>query len=498
MSSACSRSALHFSSRMNVKIVQRVLGLLLMVFSASMLPPILLSLWADDGAATVFAVALLVIFGTGLALWLPVRRHRGEMRTRDGFFVVAMFWVALGSAGALPFMLTDNPHMQPHDAVFESVSGLTTTGATVISGIEELPISVRYYRQQLQWLGGVGIIVLAVAILPMLGIGGMQLYRAETPGPVKDAKLTPRIAETAKALWYIYLGLTVACAVAYWIGGMSVFDAICHAFSTLSTGGFSTYDASFGHFNSPLLEMIAAFFMFLGGVNFSLHFYAWRGRGLRVYLKDSEFRFFFLVMMTIVVLMVAVLEIHGYYTGVGMSIHHVFFQVVSFITTTGYATTDFYNWPSFLPTLLLFIGIVGACASSTSGGIKMVRVLLLFKQGVREIMRLIHPQAQLTVKMGDRPVDDRIIDGVWGFFATFMAVYAAMMLLLMAMGLDQVSAFSAVAATIANLGPGLGEVATSFESVSPAGKWLLSLTMIMGRLEVFTVLVLLSPAFWRR
>ena len=283
---------------MSFAAVQRILGILLTVFSLTLLPPFVLALLAQDGAAVAFATAFALTLGVGILSWLPVRGMKRELRLRDGFIVVVMFWTVLSAIGALPFVLADNPHLSLTDAVFESVSGLTTTGATVITSLDGLPMSILYYRQQLQWLGGMGIIVLAVAVLPMLGIGGMQLYRAETPGPMKDNKLTPRITETAKALWYIYLGLTVACGFSYWLAGMSVFDAVGHAFSTVAIGGFSTHDASMGYFNSPLIDMIAVVFMFLAGVNFSLHFVAFRHRSVTGYWQDSEFRFYVCLLYT--------------------------------------------------------------------------------------------------------------------------------------------------------------------------------------------------------
>jgi trk system potassium uptake protein TrkH len=483
---------------MHLDVAQRVLGMLLMIFSLSMLPPAMVALIAQDGALWAFAIAFALQLLAGAMLWLPVRKVDRDLRTRDGFFVVAMFWVGLGLAGALPFALSEQPQMSVVDAVFESVSGLTTTGATVIVGIDELPMSIRYYRQQLQWLGGMGIIVLAVAILPVLGIGGMQLFRAEAPGPVKDVKLTPRITETAKVFWYLYLWLTLACAAAFWLAGMTPFDAISHSFSTVSTAGFSTHDASMGYFNSPLIEMIAVVFMFAGGVNFSLHFVAWRRRSLSSYTGDSEFVFYTKVLVVATAAVALVLVATTFYDGPGQMLHHAIFQVVSFATTSGFTTTAYYAWPDPLPLLLLFLGIVGACATSTSGGIKLVRVLLLFKQGMREILRLIHPQAQILVKLGSKEVGERVIDAVWGFFATYVAVFALLLLALVTLGLDQVTAFSALAASLANLGPGLGGVALHYGDLPATAKWLLSVAMIMGRLEIFTLLVLFTPAFWRR
>ncbi len=483
---------------MQAAAIQRILGLLLMIFSGTLLPPILISLLYRDGALHAFIDALLIILTSGFLLWLPARKHRRELRLRDGFLVVVLFWTVLGLVGAVPFMLAHHPHMSFTDAVFESFSGLTTTGATVITGIDDLPRSILFYRQELQWLGGMGIIVLAVAVLPMLGIGGMQLFRAETPGPIKDNKLTPRITETAKALWILYLGLTIACALAYWHAGMEPFDALAHSFSTVAIGGFSTHDASIGHFENPAIEFVAIVFMFLSGINFALHFMAWRQLDPRPYLQDSEFRTYVLLLGMAALVTVLYLIHTGTYDSAYDAFHHGLFQVVSIGTTTGFTTTSYHVWPGFLPVLLLFASFIGGCAGSTGGGMKVIRFLLLIKQGAREITRLVHPNAMVPVKINRQPVNDRIIDAVWGFFATYVACFALMMLALMATGLDQITAFSAVAACINNLGPGLGEVALHYRDINDAAKWILTLAMLLGRLEIFTLLVLISPVFWRR
>ena len=477
--------------------VQKVLGLLLMIFSLTMLPPLGVSYHYADGTAEAFLTALVLLLGLGTLIWLPVAKSRDELKLRDGFLVVALFWSVLGLAGALPFILAAEPHLSLTDAAFESISGLTTTGATVIIGLDELPPAILYYRQQLQWLGGMGIIVLAVAILPMLGIGGMQLYRAETPGPVKDNKLTPRITETAKALWYIYLGLTVACALAYWLAGMTPFDAIGHSFATVAIGGFSTHDASIGYFNSDAIELIAVVFMLLSGVNFALHFLAWNRRSLVGYWHDSEFRFYLTLMATTTTLVCLGLYFTGTYADWSESFLQGLFHTVSIATTTGFSTASFYDWPIFLGILLIFSSFVGGCAGSTGGGIKVIRFLLLIKQGLREIDRLIHPNAQIPVRVGGRTVNHRVVDAVWGFFSLYVACFTLMYLALAATGLDLTTAFTAVAAAINNLGPGLGEVGASFATISPTAKWILCFAMLLGRLEVFTLLVLLTPAFWR-
>jgi len=455
---------------MHLTVVQRILGLLLMLFSATMLPPLGVSLLYGDGAWYTFVVAFGITLAVGVASWLPVRGQHRELRLRDGFVVVVMFWTVLSATGALPFVLAEHPHLSLTDAFFESISGLTTTGATVITGLDGLPESILYYRQQLQWLGGMGIIVLAVAVLPMLGIGGMQLYKAETPGPIKDSKLTPRITETAKALWFIYLGLTVACALGYWLAGMNAFDALAHAFSTVAIGGFSTHDASMGYFDSTAIYLVGVVFMFLAGVNFALHFSVVRSigkgfdwRALAGYWRDSEFRFYVLLMLLVVV-----------------------------ATTTGLHFTDTHEY------LLLFSSFVGGCAGSTGGGIKVIRFLLLIKQGAREILRLIHPNAQIPVRVGEKTIPPRVVEAVWGFFALYVASFTVMYLALAATGIDLMTAFSAVAASINNLGPGLENVGANYAGLHDPAKWILCFAMLLGRLEIFTLLVLLSPAFWQR
>ncbi len=483
---------------MQLLAVLRILGLLLMIFSLALLPPLGVSLLYEDGALAAFFMAFLILFGMGFALFMPLVRYRRELRLRDGFLVVVMFWLVLGLAGALPLILSANPLISVTDAVFESMSGLTTTGATVIQGFDWLPESILFYRQQLQWMGGMGIIVLAVAILPMLGIGGMQLYRAETPGPMKNDKLTPRITETAKSLWYIYLGLTVACGVAYWLAGMSVFDAVGHAFSTVAIGGFSTHDASMGHYDSAAIEAIAVVFMVIAGGNFALHFRAWHHMSITGYLRDSEFRTFVTLLGLITVVTTAYLYVTGTYPGFLQNLRHGLFQSVSIATTTGFTTTGYHEWPTFLPVLLLFASFIGGCAGSTGGGLKVIRVLLLFKQGAREIQRLIHPNAVIHIKVGGKTMSDRVIDAVWGFFAAYVVTFSILMLALMATGLDQKTAFSAMAASINNLGPGLGDVSLHYGGVSDTAKWILAFAMVVGRLEVFTLLVILTPAFWRR
>ena len=462
-----------------------------------MLIPVLVSLIFSDNAWPAFIGSFFIILGSGLVIWWPVRHEKRELRLRDGFLVVALFWIVLSLFGAAPFLLVEYPQMTFTNAVFESVSGLTTTGATVLSDLHTLPKSILFYRQQLQWFGGLGIIVLAVAVLPILGVGGMQLYRAETPGPVKDSRLTPRITETAKALWYVYLGITILCGASYWAAGMSFFDAICHAFSTVAIGGFSTYDASIGHFNSTLIDMIAVIFMFIAGVNFSLHFLAWRHRSLGSYLLDPEFRAYVKVLGFVSVFVLVYLYLSGYYSTLSETFTKGLFQVVSIGTTTGFTTADFSVWPGALPIILILSSFIGGCAGSTAGGMKVIRWLLMYKQGLAEVQRLVHPSAEIPVKLGSMSVNHRVINAVWGFFAVYVVIFGVLLIVQLASGLDPVSSFAAVAATLNNLGPGLGQVSIGFSDIGSVGKWSAVCGMLLGRLEIFTLLVLITPTFWK-
>ena len=482
---------------MNWTVVQRILGLLLMMFSLTMLPPVIFSLYYNDGSWLPFIEGFGLTLAAGALIWFPVHRSRKDLRLRDGFLVVAAFWTVLGTFGAAPLYFADAVTMSFTDAVFESMSGLTTTGATVLTGLDDLPLSILYYRQQLQWLGGMGIIVLAVAVLPMLGVGGMQLYRAETPGPVKDTKLTPRITETAKALWYVYLAFTIACMLSYRIAGMGWFDALCHAFSTVAIGGFSTHDASVAYFASPMIDAVAIIFMFVAGINFSLHFFAWRFVSIKHYFQDPEFRAYTAILFSLSVIVLVVLYQQRGIDEMGDTFINGVFQAVSIATTTGFTTENFSAWPTVLPVLLIFSSFIGGSAGSTAGGIKVIRCLLIYKQGAREVARLVHPNAEIPVKLGNSAVQPRVVDAVWGFFSVYIVVFGVMMLAMMATGLDQVTAFSAVAATLNNLGPGLGDVSAGFMSVSDTAKWISIGGMLLGRLEIFTLLVLITPMFWR-
>mgnify|MGYP001165499081 FL=1 len=482
---------------MHIQIAFRVLGILMMMFSVTMLPPVIVSLLYDDGLEMVFIRALSITLAVGFFLWLAFNRYNADVRIKDGFLITVLFYVALGIFGALPFVDDQGLNLTIPDGMFESFSGLTTTGATVIIGLDQLPESLLFYRQQLQWLGGMGIIVLAVAILPMLGVGGMQLYRAETPGPIKDSKLTPRIKETALALWSIYLGLTVFCAAAYWVAGMSFFDAICHSFSTIAIGGFSTHDTSLGYFDSAVIESVAICFMILAGMNFGLHFFAFKERSANVYIRDDEVKFYLAILLITSCIVILALAYQTTYSSTEAA-RLGLFHIVSVFTTTGFATDEFANWPGMLPFLVFFGAFTGACAGSTGGGMKVIRVMLICKQGLREVHRLIHPNAVFPVKVNQRRMPGHIMEAVWGFFSVYVIVFLLMHLTLITTGMDFVSAFSAVGATINNLGPGLGSVAKNYSGINDSAKIMLCFTMMLGRLEIFTLLVLFSPMFWRK
>ncbi|CAM3742589.1 Trk system potassium transporter TrkH [Rahnella bruchi] len=482
---------------MHFRAITRIVGVLVILFSGTMIIPGLVALIYRDGAGRAFSQTFFVALTIGLLLWLPNRKQKSELKPREGFLIVVLFWTVLGSVGALPFLFSERPNLSLTDAFFESFSGLTTTGATTLVGLDSLPKAILFYRQMLQWFGGMGIIVLAVAILPILGVGGMQLYRAEMPGPLKDNKMRPRIAETAKTLWLIYVLLTIACALSLWGAGMSVFDAIGHSFSTIAIGGFSTHDASIGYFHSGTINTIVAVFLLISGCNYGLHFAVLSGRNLKVYWRDPEFRMFIGVQFTLVVICTVILWIHNTYGSGLETLNQAFFQVVSMATTAGYTTDSISKWPLFLPLLLLCSAFIGGCAGSTGGGLKVIRILLLYLQGSRELKRLVHPNAVYTIKLGNRALPERIIEAVWGFFSAYALVFIISMLAIVATGVDNFSAFAAVTATLNNLGPGLGVVADNFASMNSVAKWILIVTMLFGRLEVFTLLVLFTPTFWR-
>lgn len=476
--------------------ITRLFGVLLTLYSLTFLPSAGISLIYADREALNFLISFAITAFAGGFLWLVSRDARGEIRVHEGFLIVALFWALMGAFGALPFIL--GLHLNFTDAIFESVSGFTTAGATVITGLDSLPHSILYHRSQIQWLGGVGFVVLMVAIMPLLGIGGMQLFKAEVSGVSKEDKLTPRIAETARALWIIYVALTAICALCFWAAGMSFFDAVCHSFTTLATGGFSTHDASLGFWNDSLIETIAIVFMFAGGVNFAIHFLAWKTRNIKAYLTDPEVRAYTVIFVISSLLVAATLYLAGAYTGTLSSIRYATFQVISTLTTTGYTTAAYADWPLYIPLVLVILSYVGGCAGSTAGGMKVLRMMLLAKLGVRQLYQLSHPRAVSVIKLGDRLVTENVLYSMWGFYVLYIITALILTVLMMATGLDLESAFGAVSATLNVLGPGLGETASTFTTVSPVAKWLGVFAMLVGRLEVFTILILMMPSYWRR
>ena len=481
---------------MNIAMICRILGLTLGVEAAFMIPPLAIALARHEHSAAVgFAVtvAAILVFA---ALLRRIKARRREYYAREGFVTVGLSWVLLSVFGALPFCLSGAvPSFV--DAFFETVSGFTTTGASILPAVADLPKGILFWRSFTHWVGGMGVLVFVMAILPMSDGHTMHILRAEMPGPLKDNKMRPRIAETAKTLWLIYVLLTVACALALWFAGMPAFDAIGHSFATIAIGGFSTHDASVGYFDSPTINTIIAIFLLISGCNYGLHFSLLSGRSLKVYWRDPEFRMFIGVQLTLVAVCTLVLWIHNTYGSALTTINQAFFQVVSMATTAGFTTDSIARWPLFLPVLLLCSAFIGGCAGATGGGLKVIRILLLFKQGNRELKRLVHPNAVYSIKLGNRALPERILEAVWGFFSAYALVFIISMLAIIATGVDDFSAFASVVATLNNLGPGLGVVADNFASMNPVAKWILIANMLFGRLEVFTLLVLFTPTFWR-
>lgn len=483
---------------MQIKTILRLIGKLLLMFSISMLTPLSINFIFHETLWFPFIAAFFCTFGTGLICWACCRNDQQELKIRDGFLIVVLFWFVLCFFASLPFLLTFDHPQGMTDAIFESVSGFTTTGASIIPHLDGLPHAILFYRQQLQFLGGMGIVVLAVAILPMLGVGGMQLYRAETPGPMKDAKLTPRIAQTAKALWSIYFLLTFLCMLCYWAAGMDWFDALGESFATVSTGGFSMHDASFAYYDNDVIELIACLFMLLGGTNFALHFTAFKQRSFSHYWQDEEFRYYlgFLLLASFVVTMTLVY--YDYFTVSGHALVKSMFNVVSLATTTGFISAPFNTWPTFIPMLIILLAIIGGCAASTTGGVKVLRALLLYKQSKREMVRLLHPHAFIPIKFGKRILPEPILQSMWGFLSVFIALFMVLMVMFMAFGNDFTTSFSAVTASLANAGTGIGTITITFEHLNLPSKWTLMFAMIAGRLEIFSLLILFSRQFWQK
>ncbi len=475
-----------------------VLGLVVLIFAFALLLPVAAALYYDDAAQTAYDEAFIITFTSGLLMWLATQHKKRELQIKDGFLLVALVWAGLPAFATLPFLIYF-PDLSFTDAYFEAVSGMTTTGSTILTGLDTLPPSINLWRAELVWVGGMGLIVLAVAILPLLGIGGRQMFKAETPGPMKDSQLTPRIAQTAKGLWLVYAGITLACFLAYWAAGMSKFDALVHSFSTMGLGGFSSHDASFGYFNSPLIEMVAVVFMLIAGVNFATHFLAFRSRSLRAYFADSEAHAFWIVTLGSVLLIAVYLWWWKVYPDIFTALRYSLFNTVSIATSTGYASTDYNLWPIFAPLLMLLLSCFASSSGSTGGGIKMVRAMLLFKQGVREMARLIHPNAILPVKLQGMVVPNNIIYAVLAYLFLYLVSVVVMTLLMTASGLDFLTSFTAVIASINNTGPGLNLVgpATTYAILTDFQTWVCSFAMLLGRLELFTFFVLLTRTFWR-
>ena len=477
----------------------QTLGVILMIFGSSVLAPLAVSHFLGDGAELAYDEALVFTVGVGALLWLPTRRVEGELQIRDGFLLVALVWTLLPAFATLPLLLY-MPELSFTDAYFETVSGLTTTGATVLEGLDKLPPSINLWRSQLVWMGGLGVVVLAVAVLPLLGVGGAQLFKAETPGPMKDTKLTPRITETAKGLYGVYVAMSIACIVALKLAGMTWLDAVIHGFSTMGLGGLSSHDASFGFWDSPLIEGVTIAFMLIASVNFATHFLAWRGKSLQPYARDPEAGMVMLAMLGSVALIAVYLWQVGYYPEFWTSLRFAAFNVVSVASTTGFATTDYNMWPIFAPLWMLYIATFATSSGSAGGGIKMIRGLVLLKAAVREFTRILHPRAEVPLKLAGSPVGNNLVFAVLAFMLVYGAMIVGMTLVLAATGLDFVTAFSAAVACLNNMGPGLNKVgpATTFAVLTDFQTWLCTVAMLLGRLELFTLLVIFTPGFWRK
>jgi len=476
-----------------LNILMKTLGLVLLTFGVSLIAPMGIAITISDGYTDVYAVLLGIALITCVPILLITSKSGRQPQIRDGFLIVTLTWIGLSAIGALPFMLVGNLDLA--SAIFETASGYTTTGSTAITDLDLIPQSLLFYRQEIQWIGGIGVIVLAVALIPILGIGGMQVLNAETTGPVKGDKLQPRLEHTLRAIWRIYLGMTVACALGYWLAGMSLFDAISHSFTTVSTGGYSTYDDSLAYFNSWVIELVASVFMILGSLSFMVHGRALAQGSARPYFNSVETRAFLGIILVASVFVALIL--HGNTENSWItSARLAFFEVISVISTTGFAISDFSVWPLMLPPLLIFIGFIGGCTGSTAGGVKVLRLVIMARQTGIEIGRLIHPHLIRSLKIDNDVISGDIVRSVWAFFGVYVFVFVAMMIALMGFGLDQVTAFGAIATTINNVGPGLGEVAIHFGTMGAGVKLICALACIIGRLEVFTVFVLCTPAYW--
>jgi trk system potassium uptake protein TrkH len=479
--------------------VIHALGLMLMVFSISYLMPITASLVYNDATTIDFLLAMVWTSAIGFLMWLLTRRYRGELSIRHGYLLVVAMWAAMPAVATLPLLLVLDG-LSFTDAYFETMSGLTTTGATVLVHLDYLPPAINIWRHELQWLGGMGIIVLAVAILPLLGIGGRQLFKAETPGPMKDTALTPRIAETARNLWIVYVAITLACIVSLKWAGMNWLDAVCHAFSAMGLGGFSTHDASIGYFHSPLIEFVMVVFMLFAVVNFSTHFLVWRSKSLKVYLQDTEAVASIGLILASCVGIALFLWWQSVYPDFWVALRYASFNLVSIATSSGYASVDYAQWPIFAPLWMMFLTAIASSSGSTGGGIKMVRTLVLVKQAGREFLKLLHPSAVNPMKIGGQVVPNNIVFSVLGFIFLYFMTVVTLTFLMLISGMDFISGLTAILASINNCGPGLGKVgpASNYAGLTDFQTWVCTIAMLVGRLEIFTVLILFTPHFWRR
>ncbi len=476
---------------MNQEKILNFFGLLLIMFGVSFAIPLLVAVFYEESLVAVFGSGMSLLIALGFLCWFLTKDNEQELSLSDGFVITVLFWIVLSVSGSIPFILFG---FSVVDSFFESMSGITTTGATVFAGLDELPKSLLIYRQLLQWLGGMGLIVLAIAVMPLLGIGGGQLFKTQTPGPMSEQRLTPRITSTARALWSIYLVLTVLCVLAYRFAGMDYFDAVSHAFSTVSIGGFSTHDLSIGYYDSLSIEVVCIVFMLLSAMSFAVHYSAIYRKQVLKYFYDPELRFF--ISALIVILSLVCLSLIS--NNIEDPIRSGIFQTVSILTTTGFLTEEYSSWPTYVSFMLLVGAFIGACSGSVGGGIKSWRILIMLKHAYKQIFKIIHPDSINTIKLGKKVVDSNVSEAVWGFFSIYIISFMVLFLLVLATGLDFISAFSAVGACLNNLGPGLGEIASNYASVPSATKLILCFAMILGRLEIFTFLVVLMPAFWRR
>ena len=477
---------------MNFKAIINLFSILVLLFSLSYVFPIAVSLVFNDNSLHLFLPAFIFVGVLGLIGFFFTKGVQRDLAAKDGFVIIVMFWLVLSMAGSIPFYLSG---MSPIDSFFESMSGITTTGATVISNIENLPESLKFYRQLLQWMGGMGLIVLAIAVMPLLGIGGGQLFKTDIPGAMGEQRLTPRIQETAKALWSIYLGLTVLCVIFYTLAGMSIFDAVSHSMSTVSIGGFSTYNNSIGHFNNLTIEIICMVFMLLSAMSFALHYFSiYKSKSLK-YFYDPELRFFVSILFIIFILAVSVnaLSVQS-----DLSIRELAFHTISTVTTTGFGISDTSSWSFSISFLLLIGAFIGACSGSVGGGVKSWRVMIMLNHAYSNIIKMIHPNSVLTLKVGSKSVDDNVATSVWGFFSIYVISFVVLLLAVLISGLDLETAFSSVGACLNNLGPGLGMVSDNYSEINAFAKGILAFSMLLGRLEIFTLLIILTPMFWAK